>query len=115
MAFVERNDEVQAFAPDGPNHAFTKSIRSGSSDRSLDCANTKILHRGIDGCGENGIAVIVVRKKYDPSLSGLLFQAIIVMQTAENRFRCDSITDRQLVPMDRIRSAGLDRLRNSWS
>jgi REP element-mobilizing transposase RayT len=51
---------------------------------------------------------VVVRKKCDPSLSRLLFQAKGVVQTAENRFRCNSMTDWQLVSMDRLRSAGLD-------
>jgi hypothetical protein len=58
-------------------------------------------------------APVVLRKKCESSLSCLPLQAIIVMQTAENRFRDDSITDWQFVSIDRVWSTGLERLRNA--
>jgi hypothetical protein len=54
-------------------------------------------------------------QKVRPSLSGLLFQAIFVVQPAENWLRSDSKTRGQLVPMNAGRNARLDWLRNSRS
>lgn len=46
-------------------------------------------------------------QKIGPALSGLLFQAVIVMQPAENRLRPDSVTGGKLMPMAAGRNARL--------
>ena len=58
MTFVQRNDEIQTFASDGPNEALAESIRGGCSDGSLERANTKILQCEIDSGGEYRVAVM---------------------------------------------------------
>jgi hypothetical protein len=52
-------------------------------------------------------------KKYRPSLRSLLFQAIIVVQPAENRGGSDSVPRRMPMPMVAGRNACLDWLRNA--
>src|ERR1700722_17152771 len=58
MALVHRNDEIQAFAPDGPNDALAKSVRSGRSNRRFERANPAIFQGLIDRCGKDGITVV---------------------------------------------------------
>jgi hypothetical protein len=52
-------------------------------------------------------------QKLCPSLRSLLFQAIFVMQAAEDRCRFDSVSGRQPVPVAAGRNAGLGWFRNS--
>ena len=47
------------------------------------------------------------------SLRCLLFQAIFVMQSAENRGGSDSVTCGKLVPVAAVRNTRLDWLRNA--
>ena len=54
-------------------------------------------------------------QKFRPSLCGLLFQAIFMMQTAEHRSRIDAIPSSKHVPPDAGRNLGLRRFRNSRS
>jgi hypothetical protein len=58
MSLIDRNDEIQAFAPDGPNDSLAESIGGRCSDRSSESANTEIPQRRIDSGGENRVAVM---------------------------------------------------------
>jgi len=49
----------------------------------------------------------------EPSLSGLLSQAILVVQPAEGRRRFDTVTGGKLVPLDAGRHLGLGWLRDA--
>jgi hypothetical protein len=53
--------------------------------------------------------VVLLSAKTPSSLSDLLFQPIIVMQSAEDGLRCDSVTDGRPVPMVAGRNTRLDR------
>jgi hypothetical protein len=53
--------------------------------------------RWLSGPEQAEIHWAVVRKKFDPPLSGLLLQAIFVMQPAKNRRRFNVVGGRPLV------------------
>ena len=57
----------------------------------------------------------VLRNNSFRALRDLLFQAVFMVQSAENRFRAYTLAFWQLVPMDTGRNFGLDRFRNSRS
>lgn len=58
VPLVDRDNEVQALAPNGSDDAFAKSVRGRRPDRSLVTTNTEILKPGIDSGGEDRVEVV---------------------------------------------------------
>ncbi len=94
-------DTAPAVSPDGRSVAFCRATYWRTAELYL-----LDLKPDLSPCGPQKVRL---------SLSRLLFQAIFVVQPAENRLRCNSITCGKLMPMDAGRNARLDWLRNSRS
>jgi hypothetical protein len=54
-------------------------------------------------------------QKFGLALSGILFQAVFVVQTTENWHRCDAVTGGQRVPIDSSRNSVIEWFRDSGS
>jgi hypothetical protein len=71
MPLVHRDDEIQALAPDGPDHTLAESVRGGCSDWCFERADPAVFQGLIGRSGKDGITIVdhesirmVVRQKF---------------------------------------------------
>lgn len=96
----QRSEEAGPRLPRQLSYWVCKLIRTGEGSGRFDhMRSANHLWSQTDALTD-GVAsgrLPVVRKKFDPSLSCLLLQAILVKQPAKNRRRFDMVCGRQLV------------------